>query len=107
MNITEALFEAKQYLNTATEGRGTSYICIALLDVSIRRPEAKVAVDKATRIIEKRLGKDDKGNSRTAGCWVKTQGLNLSQQELQTWRHMWVDKLIEEFTEKALQDAAN
>jgi hypothetical protein len=91
--IVEALKACKQYLWDGERDVGDKAYCICF---ALRRTflhGAYLAVD----VIDARIGE---GNS--LGRWLRYRGIpwkELTDDNMQAYRHAWVDQLIEEFSQ--------
>lgn len=92
VKTSEMFTQAKKFLDTADEDRGNLYICHALMDV-----EASTGMyHHCTAIIDAKLE-----GWHSAKSWLDNErNVRLSRGDLQTWRHMWLDRLIAEFEAK-------
>lgn len=101
--IATVFKEAKKYL--ATSGvlgdKGTRYICVAIDSVRYTNPKLGHGCSCAQNIINERLG-----DSYTVFTWLVTNGFmkrntldNIKYvNQLQKYRHRWLDSLIKEFS---------
>jgi len=99
--IAAVFKEAKKYLatseNDAQNVSKTFYICIAINTVSDINHRQWYSCSKAKDIIDERLD-----GEYTVGTWLKVNGFikttsnNINQ--LQKYRHRWLDSLIKEFS---------
>jgi len=98
--IAAVFKEAKQYLATSESDAKnlskTFYICLAITQVSDVNHRQWYSCSKAKNIIDERLD-----GEYTVGTWLKVNGFiknttNINQ--LQKYRHRWLDSLIKEFS---------
>lgn len=100
--IAAVFKEAKKYLATsksdAENVSKTFYICIAITKVSDADYRQWDSCSKAKNIIDERLD-----GKYTVGSWLAVNGFikstafaNINQ--LQKYRHRWLDSLIKEFS---------
>ena len=93
--IAECFKKAKKKLRMPDGKRGEVYICLAILETNCSRfvkPAAKA-------VIEGRMGFSD--FSPALEYWLNSKGhaapWECTQKTMQTYRHAWLDALIEEF----------
>jgi hypothetical protein len=99
--IAAVFKEAKKYLATSKGDNKTTYICIAINEVSDTKYRLFNSCVCARSIINERLGE-----SFTVGSWLAHNGFITNndfndrkyQNQLQKYRHRWLDSLIEEFS---------
>lgn len=96
--IAETLKGAKRYLSRRMEDNKYEHICHAVHQFSDWRGR-----DLTKRVIAERLGAwNDPGAPRTVYCWLldaaKVEGALLTYENVQKYRHRWVDALIKEFS---------
>lgn len=90
MKTSEVLRAAKPFLakNQQEMSSLDSYICFAIEAAVGCRTAQKVQ----NEVIYPRLDPFS-----TASGWLKSQGKHMTVDEVQQWRHNWVDQLIVEF----------
>jgi hypothetical protein len=99
--IASVFKEAKKYLATsesdAENVSKTFYICVAITNVSDINHRQWYSCSKAKKIIDERLD-----GYFTVGIWLKVNGFikntNTNINQLQKYRHRWLDSLIKEFS---------
>lgn len=93
--------KAKKYLAKSWPESKNIYICIAINEVMNRNHVLCNSCTAAKTIIAQRLE-----GSPTVGSWLKDNGFitsssfthTNSQNQLQEYRHRWLDSLIKEFS---------
>ena len=99
--IAAVFKEAKKYLatseNDAQNVSKTFYICIAITKVSDINHSQWDRCSRAKSIINERLA-----GEYTVGTWLKVNGFikstNTPINQIQKYRHRWLDSLIKEFS---------
>ena len=102
MKTSEIFKAAKRHLRGPREENRSfamgysEYICVAI--ALARSPFER---RNAAQVIMSRLECPENNAAYTAGCWLRDKhGIELCSDDMQRWRHMWLDQLIAEFEAK-------
>lgn len=110
-SVADAFKAAKPFLrigeNDIVDNGKTTYICYALQTARNKKLISDRQLSRARNIIMYRLdaGKKDGAPSRgSVGSWLqivaRVPRKDLSYNNVQAYRHRWLDSLIEEFSQK-------
>jgi hypothetical protein len=95
--IAAVFKEAKKYLSLNGSGSKYIYICMAINEVAVKDSTQWVKYRRAKEIIDERLG-----GACTVVSWLQKNNLikkdNVDYDQVQQYRHRWLDSLIKEFS---------
>ncbi len=95
--------KAKKHLSLTCSGSKQIYICMAINEVAIKDITQWVNCHRAKEIIDERLG-----GAVTVFSWLRVNNFikdnnfikkdNVDYDQIQQYRHRWLDSLIKEFS---------